>query len=226
MDQISLEDGRVRGRYFDFCFGDEKIRLTEDGDMEILDLSGMGLSPPLMDWFAKWVEGDTPPGVLICKTDFAVSLRILTNRSVSQHALRGFYEDNPYIANFQDKILFIPVFDCRHWSLAVISDEGFYKFDSGYHTNPNFHGPQCLHVAMAKLWCMANGHGPGTPQWKRASSIQSWVHVKCPQQPDDWTCGFYVGCYIVMLSSYLKQTTANERDWEGDVSNLLYGLLE
>ena len=225
MDEISLEEGRVRGGYLDFSFGEEKIRLTLEGDMEILTVAGMGLSPPLMDWFAKWFEGDIPGNSLICKTEFAVSLRALTNRSVSMHALRGFFEDNSYIANFRGKMLFIPVFDCRHWSLAVISDEGFFKFDSGYHTNPNFHGPQCLHVAMAKLWCMANGFGQGTPEWKRASSIESWVHANCPQQPDDWTCGFYVGCYIVMLSSYMKESTPDERDWEDAVSNHLYGPL-
>ena len=226
MERISLGGGPVTEGFLDFSFGEVKIRLSPGADMGILDCCGMGLSPPLMDWFAAWFESSTPPGTHICKTDFAVSLRVLTNHSSSLNALRGFYEDNTYIANFKGKLLFIPVFDCRHWSLAVISNEGFFKFDSGYHSNPNFHGPQRLHEAMAKIWCMANGHGPGTPEWKRAASIRSWVHASCPQQPDDWTCGFYVACYIVLLCSYLKQTTANERDWVEGVSILLIELFD
>ena len=150
-----------------------------------------------------------------------MSLRALTDRSASLHVLRGFYEDNSYIANFKGNLLFIHVLDCMHRSLAVISSEGFVKFDSGYHTNPNFHGPQYLHEVMANIWCMANGHGPGTLEWKRATSIRSWIHASCPQQPHDWTSGFYVACYIVMLCSYLKEISTNEKEWEEGVSYLL-----
>ena len=37
--------------------------------------------------------------------------------------------------------LIVPVCDFGHWSLAVLSEMGFLKFDFGFADNTNFHGP-------------------------------------------------------------------------------------
>ena len=44
------------------------------------------------------------------------------------------------------------------------------------------------------------------------------MHYICPQQPDGWSCGFYVASYIGKLWSFLKDTSVKTRDWVNGVS--------
>lgn len=58
----------------------------------------------------------------------------------------------------------------------------FWKLDSSFIMNDNFHSSQKLYEALMKLRCMAIGDLRGTPAWKKATSIASWNNMKCPQQ--------------------------------------------
>ena len=218
IERIAREGDHVLRGYLDFFFDEDTVRLKPDPDLEILDRGGIGLNPPLMDWFSAWMQNDAPPGTIIYKTEFAVSLRSLTDRTSALHALQCFYREHSYVRGYKGKTLLVPILDLHHWSLAVISNEGFYKFDSGSVMNPNFHGPQRLHEALAKMWCIVNDYRPGTNEWRTAASIGSWTHAHCPQQPDVWSCGFYVASYIGKLWSFLKETSVNSRDWVNGVS--------
>jgi hypothetical protein len=87
MERIAREGDHVLRGYLDFFFDEDTVRLKPDPDLEILDRGGIGLNPPLMDWFSAWMQNDAPPGTIICKTEFAVSLRSLTDRTSALHAL-------------------------------------------------------------------------------------------------------------------------------------------
>ena len=157
MERIARESDHILRGYLDFYFDENIVRLKSDPDLVILDCVGFGLNPPLMDWFSAWMQNDAPLGTIICKTKFAISLRSLPDQTSALHALECFYREQDY----KGKTLLVPILDLHHWSLVVTSNKGFYKFNSSSIMNPNFHGPQRLHEALAKMWCIVHDYRPG-----------------------------------------------------------------
>jgi hypothetical protein len=104
MERIAREGDHVLRGYLEFFFDEDIVRLKPDPDLEILDRVGFGLNPPLMDWFSAWMQNDAPPGTIICKTEFAISLRSLTDRTSALHALKCFYREHSLL----------------HWKVVVI----------------------------------------------------------------------------------------------------------
>ena len=91
----------------------------------------------------------------------------------------------------------VPIVDCNHWSLAVLSDHAFLKFDSRPSASVSFHGSTKLHECLGQVWCMAMGQSEGTSMWEESSDIRTWIHVQCPKQEDGWSCGYYVMCFLL-----------------------------
>lgn len=182
--------------------------------MHNLDGAEGRMTSPLMDFFCGWKRGRaSASGVLLCTSFFWMMVRELKDCQ-RLSALQSFFDKKSGLKGLNCGTLLVPIVHHEHWSLAVLSEEAFLKFDSI--NNGNFHGPQRLHECFAKVWCMARGHAPGSEAWRRASSIQSWRHVLCPQQADPWSCGFFVCSYVDLYISVLEEQ--NSCDWSSDVS--------
>lgn len=202
--RINEERGHVQHGCIEFTFNTGSTVLWPDPDMLALDDDQGKVSAPLMDFFSLWFQMSLSPEMLVCPSVFAIELRDLTNKTTKIHALQEFSKEYFGLCPRNWTTLIVPVCDFEHWSLAVLSDKGFLKFDSGFLWNPNFHGPQKFHEALAKVWCIGMGHMQGSTSWRKACDIKSWVHMKCPQQSDTFSCGYYVMSYMMMYTNHVK----------------------
>ena len=204
------EHGHIQHGCVEFTFDTGSTILWPDPDMALLDDNQGKVRAPLMDFFSLWFQTSLPSDILICPSVFAIDLRDLTDKTTAVGALQEFLKEHLNLGARKWTTLIVPVCDLDHWSLAVLSEKGFLKFDSGFASNTNFHGPQRFHEALAKIWCMALGHSQGSTAWKLACDIHSWVHVKCPQQSDTWSCGYYVISYMIMYQNHVRQLKITE----------------
>lgn len=220
---FQLKGVQAHEGYVQFIFerGSTKLRITPD--LFPLDLDEGKVSVAVMDFFSYWFQTSLPSHILVCPSDFAISLRVLLNKTTSMSALLEFFEAHMGSQSHAWSTLIVPICDYEHWSLAILCDDGFLKFDSGFVQNNNFHALQKVHESLAKLWCIGTRKSKGSPAWKRASDIKSWVHVKCLQQADTWSCGFYVMCYMIMYNNFRED--GSKTDWVGDVSKTFYYVL-
>ena len=210
---------RANEGYVQFSFESGRTELRIHPDMIQLDLDEGKVSAGLMDFFSYWFQTSLSSDIFVCPTEIAISLREVLDRSTSLSSLMAFYEGRFGFESHTWSTLLVPICDYEHWSLAVLCEDGFLKFDSGFVQNDNFHAPQKVHEALAKLWCIGTRKSKGSAAWKRANDINSWVHVKCPQQTDTWSCGFYVMCYMLMYENFRQD--GSRTNWLGDVSKTL-----
>ncbi|KAG0592729.1 hypothetical protein KC19_1G277000 [Ceratodon purpureus] len=131
-------------------------------------------------------------------------------------ALRRCFHMSSGFRHVKGNTIIVPIVNSEHWSLAILSGEHFLKFDSN--SGETLHGSTKLHQSLGKLWCMAVGHEEGSATWVNATDLNSWIRVKCPQQGDDWSCGYYVMCYIIMYVTYWSNKQFV--DWRQEMSHI------
>ena len=163
----------VHKGYVKFAFEKDSKKLRPNPDMVSWDQHGGKVTVPLMNFFCHWFQTSSASHILVCPSELAILLRALLNRTTSFPSLMEFFEDHLGSESRPWNTLMIPICDYEHQSSAILSDEGFLKFDSGFVKKNNFHAPQKLHEALGKLWCIGTGKTKDTSAWKLASDINS-----------------------------------------------------
>jgi hypothetical protein len=214
-DRIKSECGDLARGHMQFIFGSGSTVLRLTPDIEVLDSKDGLLTTPLMDFFTIWFQTIIPDDVLLCNSLVGCSLRALVEKPFSTSALHRFYTKKSGFKRMKGRTVMVPVVDCNHWSLAVLSDHAFLKFDSRPSASVSFHGSAKLHECLGQVWCMAIGQLEGTTMWEKSSDIRTWIHVRCPKQEDGWSCGYYVMCFVTMYLAFQKGDDV--MDWTCEV---------
>lgn len=176
-DRIKSECGDLAKGHMQFIFdsGSTILRLTPD--IEVLDSKDGLLTTPLMDFFTIRFQTIIPDDVQLCNSLVGCSLRALVEKPFSTSALHMFYIKKSGFKRMKGMTVMVPVVDCNHWSLVVLSDHAFLKFDSRPSASVSFHSSAKLHECLGQVWCMAIGQLEGTTMWEKSSDIRTWIHV-------------------------------------------------
>lgn len=215
MERIRLAHGDTTRGHLEFLFDSGSTILRPIPDMKALDSQEGLLTTPLMDFFCIWFQSYLPNEVLLCNSLIATSLCTLIKEDDSIDALQRFYSKKSGFRRMKGTTVIVPIVDSTHWSLAILSTSGFFKFDSGAIDSNTFHGGRKLHDCLGKLWCMAIGESEGSPRWNTCTDAKAWTHVRCPKQSDGWSCGYYVMCFVITYMAFLGKE--NDIDWTAEV---------
>lgn len=202
LERIAEEAGPAGRGFLTFVFRGGSTILYPTPDMQNIDSSHGKVSSPVMDFFCAIFQDCMPPDVLLCNSLLATGLHNLICNTSDANALQNFYVMSSGFRHLEGSTIMVPIVQGQHWSLAVLSEQFFLKFDSN--GRDSFHGTAELHKALGKLWCMALGHEEGSPMWVNATDLKSWIRVRAPQQEDDWSCGYFVMCYIVLYLTFIE----------------------
>ena len=172
-DRIKSKCGDLARGHMQFIFDSGSTVLRRTLDIEVLDSKDGLLTTPLMDFFTIWFQTIIPDDVLLCNSLVGCSLCALVEKPFSTSALHRFYTKKSGFKRMIGRTVMVPVVYCNRWSLAVLSNHAFLKFDSKPSASVNFHGFAKLHECLGQVWSSGPKLQVNLREWRWRKHVKS-----------------------------------------------------
>ena len=171
MKKLMVAAGLGKRNTVRFVFGGVQACLGLQ-DLKYLEGDEGRLSVNVMEWFTVWFSHFTVSiDIVVCLPKLFLNQRAFMQEkdSFALPVLKEFFSMRSGLGGAVGHTLLEPILHCDPWSVSILSDTGFYKYDSirdGW-----FHGTERLHVCLEKMWAMFRGFSVYQKQWRRAASL-------------------------------------------------------
>lgn len=194
-DRVVENAGGFRPYILQFQLRGDHCSLDYSRDIQPIFEEDGWCSTGLMDWFRLCFSGQVPSGDFqFCSPFLFTALMNHTN-----HRKETYDRIETVVKKFRlsaaRHTVIVPVSDASHWSLAVMTGDDLFHFDSMHHDD--IHGWTLFYRLFGKLWCVRSGFDQHSSQWKRATDRRKWRVVRVPQQRGNWECAYFTMQYAM-----------------------------